>query len=438
MKRLLAAVSVLVAAFLFTACPRLEAGDAWPSFQNGGTVSLSPSSPVELGELEWQIDLKGYGQSAPIILNDQVYVSTVDGDQKDVCLVTAYRLADGRQLWQHSMKNASPTKSSSYVSRAAPSPVADESGLICFFEGGNMVALTAAGKVRWERNLVEDYGSVDARHGLSSSPEQDKDFVYVWVERSDDPYVICLDKQTGKTKWKAAGLGATSWASPRLVPVAGGHHLVLSAIGSIVGFDPATGERLWTFTDISGNSTPSPMPLGQGRFLIGATTGRGESGGGRAADSNGVVEVVKSANEEWTAQYVWQAKRATSSFGSPIVHDGIAFFVNREGVLYGLDVTDGKEIFAKRLKGSVWATPIGIGNKTFFFGKDGVVQTLTDARSGQKLATWNNLPQPMAAASDDPEAPSDGGAVLYAASYVDGKFLLRRGDVLYAVNGEVK
>ena len=65
-----------------------------------------------------------------------------------------------------------------------------------------------------------------------------------------------------------------------------GHHLVLSGIKKLAGLDPESGKRLWDFDGISGNSTPTPCPMGNGRFLIGATTGRGESGGGKASDSN--------------------------------------------------------------------------------------------------------------------------------------------------------
>ena len=82
-----------------------------------------------------------------------------------------------------------------------------------------MVALTHGGDIRWERNLVEDYGEIEARHGLSASVEQDDEKAYLWVERSEQPYVLAVNKATGDTDWKVEGLGTTSWASPRLVPV---------------------------------------------------------------------------------------------------------------------------------------------------------------------------------------------------------------------------
>lgn len=413
----------------------LHAAETWPSFQNGGNVSTTRKMPVQLGDVQWEISLQGYGQSSAIVWGNLAYITTIEGDNKDQCHVIAYQLADGNKAWQHTLDSASTAENSSYISRAAPTPVADADGVICFFEGGNVVALDHAGTVRWERNLVTDYGDVKARHGLSSSLEQNDDSVFVWVERSEEPYILSLNKQTGKTEWKSAGLGATSWASPRLVPVVDGQHLVLSAIGSIAGLDPNTGERLWLFDGISGNSTPTPMPLGDGRFLIGATVARGEAGGGRAAESNGVIQISQAEDKTWTADYAWKAKRATSSFGSPIVHNGVALFVNREGVLYGLNAEDGKELFAKRLRGSMWSTPMGVGDQVFFFERDGKVESLSDIAESQTLTTWDKLPQPP-----KQEEPAAGGRpamfsgpVLYAATWCSDRVLLRRGDRLFSV-----
>jgi outer membrane protein assembly factor BamB len=347
--------------------------------------------------------------------------------------VTAYGLANGKELWSVKVTNATPEESSNYVSKAAPTPAADTDGLICLFEGGNLVALSHDGQIRWKRNLVEDYGELVARHGLSASVEQDESSVYLWLERSEDPYVLSVDKRTGKTNWKAEGVGATSWASPRLVPVPGGRHLVLSAVGSLLGLDPETGRKLWRMDDVTGNSTPTPIPLGDGRFLIGATVGRGgESGEGRAAESNGVVAITPTADGGWQADYQWRAKRATSSFGSPIAHNGMAYFVNRTGVLYGLDLETGDERFAKRLSGSTWATPLGVGNRVFFFSRDGRVSMTSGDRDDPDVVTWEGLPADPKPANASEQSPFS-GSVLYAASLSDALVVLRRGDRLFAV-----
>ncbi len=430
------AIPVLLTAATASA---VSAADVWSSFQNGGAIAVPDERVVQLGEVNWEVDLTGYGQSSPVVHDSQVYVTTVAGDNRDEYHLTAYRLKDGSQAWQHTVANPSPRENTSYHSRAAPTPAVDEAGIICFYEGGLVVSLTHDGELRWERNLVDDYGVVEARHGLAASVEQNDDSVFVWVERSEQPYVVCFSKQNGETKWKADGLGAVSWSSPRLVPVTGGCHLVLSGVGQLAGLDPASGRRLWSLDEISGNSTPTPVPLGDGRFLIGATVGRGESGGGRAAESNGLVEIRQADDGAWSADYVWRAKRATSSFGSPVVHRGIACFVNRAGVVYCLDAATGEERFAKRLKGSTWATPIAVGPRIFFFDRDGGVAAMSETDSDGEI-TWWNLPVPTPksdkARSAESESATSAGAVLYAAAWLSDTVLFRRGDRLFAVGVE--
>ncbi len=422
-------IAVIAAAIIMSQPGYTAAGENWPSFQNGGQVSLESDHAAKLSERKWTATIKGYGQSSPVAFNGQVYVTSVSGENKDQYHITAYRIADGEQIWQHDLANATPQENNNYVSKAAPTPAADDNGVICSFEGGNLVALTHEGVVRWERNLVEEYGAIDARHGLAASLEQSDDAVFVWVERQTDPYVLAVDKPTGKTIWKVPGIGATSWASPRLIEVDGGSHLVLSGIGTLKGLDPETGEQLWSFDGISGNSTPTPIPMGEGRFLIGATVGRESSGDGNAAESNGVVAIQQVEPGVWNVDYLWKAKRATSSFGSPIIHSGFAYFVNRSGVLYCLDATSGQEAYAERVGSSVWATPIAFQSRLLFFGKDGVVKSIAAGNTFHVLGEANVLPDP-AADSGAGEANPFGGPTLYAGIAVDNTILVRSGNEL--------
>ena len=121
------------------------------------------------------------------------------------------------------------------------------------------------------------------------------------------------------------------------------------------------------------------------------------------------------------------------------MHQGIAYFVNRAGVCYGLNSTTGQEIFAKRLKGSTWATPIALGQQIFFFARDGQINILTAEASEPSLTFWNGLPEPPKAGPQETSSGNgrpgsmDYGPVLYAAAWCGDSFLLRRGTRLYRV-----
>ncbi len=415
-----------------------SAEDSWPAFQNGGVLAVPQADlPLKWSPSEgiaWRTKLAGYGQPSPVVKEDLIYVTSTSGEMKEHLHVEAIDLRSGEQVWRVDAKNSSPEKSTNYVSRAAPSPVCDTAGVIALFEGGNVIALTPDGKMRWERDLVADFGEIKARHGLGSSLEQDETRVFAWIERQEQPYILALSKKTGKTIWESAGIGVTSWSSPRLVSVGEGRHLVLSGIGKLTGLDPKTGKQLWHLDDISGNSTPTPVPLGSGRFLIGATEGRGQSSGGNAAASNGVVQIEETEDGKFEARFVWHAKKATSSFGSPVAHQGYACFVNRSGVVYCLDLETGAEQYAQRSSSSIWATPLAAGNRLYLFGRNGTTTVIKSGPKFESLAVnelWATGTQGDSSNADENDGL--GSAVLYAAAAVGSDLILRRGDFLYSI-----
>lgn len=408
----------------------------WGEFQNGGQCvipgSQLPQKWSANSNLAWKAKIEGYGQSTPLVSDHQIVVTSTSGPNKENYFVASFALSNGEKRWQVELQNPSPIENTSYVSRAAPTGVVDQQGFITYFEGGLVVALDPQGKIRWQRNLVEDYGPITSRHGLSSSLEQNAEHLFVWVERSEEPYLAALNKSNGDTVWKVAGLGSTSWSSPRLIPVGDTEQLVCSASGKIAGFDPVSGKRLWDFDQIANNTTCTPMPVGNGRFLIGASDGRGEEAAQTDGTSNGVIEIVKQDDGTYQADFLWQAAKAKSSFGSPIVANDKAYFVNRSGVLFGVDLETGKQKSTARLPiGGIWATPLSQGNLLYLFGSKGTTAVI-DMTNGDSIAE-NVLFESAPAAEGE---MSRGGETLYSAVAVPPVLLLRTGDTLYAMKNQ--
>lgn len=200
-----------------------------------------------------------------------------------------------------------------------------------------------------------------------------------------------------------------------------------SASGRILGLEPKTGERLWEFEDISNNSSCTPMPVGEGRFLIGASDGRGEDAAGDGAASNGLIEITRDDDNAWGARFVWRAEKATSTFGSPVAAGQRALFVNRTGVLYQLDLRTGEQLSATRTEaGGIWATPLICEDLVYLFGHKGTT-SVVEIASGKTVANnrcWD---------SGSGDESARGGGVLYAAAVSEHHLILRRGDRLFAV-----
>jgi outer membrane protein assembly factor BamB len=417
-------------AALVSASP-IVADQGWTAFQNGGQLKCDtlPDAWDAAGKnIAWKISIDGYGQSSPVVFHDQVFLTFTSGPNKEKCHVAAYDLKNGTKRWQQDFTNPTPEESNNYISRAAPTPAVDARGVIVSFEGGLVIALSQDGTIRWQKNLVENYGPIKARHGLSASLEQNDEHLFVWVEREGDPYVLALQKDSGDVVWKTAGVGSTSWSSPRLIAVGGSSHLVCSASGRVAGYDAKTGNKLWEFTDIANNTTCTPIPVGDGLFIIGASDGRGEQPSGTTAASSGLIEIQAGADGKYTAGYKWRAEKATCSFGSPIVAANKVWLVNRSGVLYQLDLDTGKQVSAERISaGSVWATPLATDNRLYLFGKSGVT-SIVDLANASEITTCTTWEQ-----TAETGANSMGGAVLYAAVTAGDALLIRRGDALYAV-----
>ncbi|MEM9588478.1 MAG: PQQ-binding-like beta-propeller repeat protein, partial [Planctomycetota bacterium] len=203
-------VAISSAALTGFATPASAQEPSWSGFQNGGVIASDAGVPTEWTpetNIAWTAAIEGYGQSTPVVGHGLIVVTSTSGENKDDYHLTAFDAESGKQRWQVSSKNPSPFKNSPMVSRAAPSAIAHSGGFIAFYEGGLVMAVDPKGDAVWERNLVQEYGPIEARHGLAASVTQDKLNAFVWVERSEDPYIVALNKGTGEVAWKSEGVG---------------------------------------------------------------------------------------------------------------------------------------------------------------------------------------------------------------------------------------
>jgi outer membrane protein assembly factor BamB len=404
----------------------------WPAFLGGQQRDkLDVAIPSEWSPqsgIAWRAKLPGHGQSSPVQVGDLVYVTAIDGPQKETNLVLAFDLATGKQQWEQQSKSSLLVKNDVYTSRAAPTPVADKQGVYAFFESGNLIALSPSGEVRWERSLIDDYGKYQGRFGLGGSLAQLQDRIFVLADNEGPAYLLAIDKASGETLWKTERTPRTAWSSPMIVNVDGKPQIVVSSAGSIDGYDPATGKQLWTFDDVGGNTVASPIPFGDGRFLVGASPGRNGENTAGAKRSNMAIEIRRDG-DAFTPVVLWRNEQATSSFGTPIVHQGFAYYTNRAGVLFCLDAKTGETSYNARIAESNWATPIGLSDRIYFFGRGGTTTVMAAGGQPQKLAE-NKLYQPAAGGGG---RGGFGGEIQYGVALTPAGIVVRTGSMLYLI-----
>lgn len=416
---------------------------AWTGFRGDGTNRASDGNlPTEWSpakNIAWKIDLPGYGQSAPVVWGDQAFVTSVEGPNKEKCIVSAHDLASGKQRWLHRFDAGTTQKASNMVSRAAPTPCVDAAGVYAFFESGDLLKLTHAGKVQWKRSLTGEYGKFDVGHGIGSSPAQTDQAVIVLADHGGPSYLLAVDKNTGKNLWKADRKSRVSWSSPAIASRGNRQEVIVSSNGSVDGYDARTGEQLWSFDDVAGNTVASATVVGD-RVLVGASAGRQDPDAGSAARSNCCLKLVEKEGKR-TFEVAWRARQASSSFASPLIHGKYAYFINKVGVVYCLDVETGEQHYAERLKGSCWATPLGVGNRVYFFGTDGTTTVLESGPAFKKLAVnqlWTEEEARKFSSAEEGKEGQDGygrsiDPVVYGVAVADGAFLVRSGTQLFRV-----
>lgn len=424
-----------------------DAPPRWPGFLGAGATPVDAKSlPLEWSpekNIAWSRELPGDGQSSPVIWGQTVFVTSVEGENKDTYHVLAIDLSSGEVRWRQKVASTSPVKNSLYVSRAAPTPVVDAEAVYVYFESGDVAALSHAGNVLWQRSLANDYGKFTNKFGLAASPVMAGDSIVILVDDEGPSYLVSLSKRDGTTQWKTERTSRVSWSSPALLTINGKSQIVISSAGSVDGYDPSTGERLWTYEAVGGNTAATPIAFGNGRFLVGASAGREAERAENAKESN-LAMTIESVDGKMLPKVLWKNTEATPSFGSPIVHEGHAYWVNRQGVVFCLDAETGELKYKERTKQSIWATPLALGDRIYLFGKDG---STTVIAAGPKFAVLaeNQLWDPEAVKADAEKIAAEeteerkkaaahfSGPVQYGVAAVDGSLLIRTGNRLYCV-----
>ena len=381
-------------------------GHSWPSFRGDG-ASRSPAKhlPVEWSDkknIRWNVKLPGYGQSSPVVWNGRVFTTSTEGDNSEKVSVRCTSLLDGKELWSRSFSSSSPIERSKMVSQAAPSPVVDSKGVYVFFESGDLLALNHEGTELWRKNLGNEYGPLTGHHGLGSSLFQSDTCLGLLLDHPDPSYLLCFDKLNGKAVWSVKREKRVSWATPTLV----GDSLFISSNGLLEEFDFTTGKQLWFVGDLTGNTVASATVSGD--LVIVGSSAKGNCIAVRRGGSGDVTET----------HVAWKAQEATSSFGSPLIHEGHVYFVSRAGILSCLDLKTGEQKWDRRLGASCWASPLAAAGNIYFFDKAG--KTLVIKSGGSQTVVAQN------------DLSIDG--TVYGVAALEEVFVLRTGTQLICIN----
>ena len=347
--------SLIIAAVLI---PTSDAAD-WRQFRGNAanSVATGESLPTELSgdTIAWKADLPGRGLSGPIIIGEQVFVSASSGYTQDRLHVISFDVTDGHQQWERQFVATGRTMTHDKMCNATPTMASDGQRVFAFFSSNDLICLDLAGNLQWMRGFGSEFPNASNSLGMSSSPVVVGSTVVVQVESDAESFACGVDAESGVTIWQIDRPKAANWTSPSILP-ATDHQPALVLLQSSKGLtavDPVSGTIAWNFD--KGASTIPSATVESGSVVI---------------PSNGLTAIRPAADN--TFEQLWNSSSISPATSSPVVVDGLAFALNRGGVLSAGDTRSGERLWQLRLRGEFSSTPITANGYLYLFNEDGI------------------------------------------------------------------
>jgi outer membrane protein assembly factor BamB len=192
------------------------------------------------------------------------------------------------------------------------------------------------------------------------------------------------------------------WCTPVVVRIGDRDELVYAGGETLKGYDPKTGEELWTLDGPTKEVVPTVVI---GPELIYSASGRqGPTLGVRPGGRGNVTD----------SHVAWRAVRGGPHVPTPLLFGGRLYVFNDFGIASCLDAQTGDFLWQDRLRDKFSASGIAAGVHLYFGSETGVVYVV---RPGDKMdvVRENDLKEP----------------ILASPAALAGKLYFRAGNTLY-------
>lgn len=247
-QRRLGACGLLVLCLVAT----VTATEDWARFRgpNGTGLSTSTNLPNEFGadkNVVWKTTLPP-GQSSPVLTRTRIFVTAhtpfKDKTKNNYQLfVIALSRETGKVLWQREVPRLHKGRLENVNGPASPSPVTDGTNVYAFFQEFGLIAFDAEGKEKWRLPL----GPFNMFYGFGASPMLVDDKLILPVDQDMGSYLLAVNKNTGKVKWKIERPEVISGYSTPTVwqPKNGAKQIIVPESFQLSAYSVADGKRVW-------------------------------------------------------------------------------------------------------------------------------------------------------------------------------------------------
>jgi outer membrane protein assembly factor BamB len=346
--------------------------------------------------------------------------------------------ADGEIRWKKKVCTGNQDARAGEGNSASPSPSTDGEHVWVFFGTGILACYSVAGDEVWKFDVADRFGKIDIQFGMTSTPVLDGDALYLQLihgamvlgDQTRTGKVIRLDKKTGQTVWEVDRVTNAqfeckhSYASPFIYRHGKEEFLVVHGADCITGHALTDGKERWRFGGLNGPTATNPKPDDKTfRFVASPCCAPGViivptcKGGPSVAllvsddlagDCTAKKSVVKWINP------------VTPDVSIPLVADGLAYMLHKDGKLQCVDLETGKDVYFERTHTAQHRTsPLLVGDRIYYGSNDGWVSVIKAGRDFEIL-----------------DAIDFGGEAITASLFTaDGVLYVRSYDALYAIKG---
>ena len=309
---------------------------AWPEWRGPGRAAIVNAGQIPARwpasfNRSWTVPV-GEGYASPVVGGGLAFVHSRQDPQE---VVTAVDIATSKVRWREAYP--APFNKNGYAVKMGKGPNATPllagGRLFVLGASGHLLAMDAAsGKRLWSKDFSSLIDTSKLFCGTAASPILANGAVVVQVG-SDvrGGQIVALDPATGAERWLWKGDGP-GYASPILIDVAGGQHLVTLTNKSVVGLDAKTGSAMWSipFPDEWHENIVTPVWTGRELVVSGIRQGT------RAFR-------LARAGSGWSATEAWKNADVTMYMSSPVAGDGLIYGLSakQKGQFVAVDSTTG-------------------------------------------------------------------------------------------------
>ena len=271
--------AVLITAFLLlNFANTTQANEAmWPQFRGPGGLGIAPDNqayPTKLDmskNLLWKTEVPK-GHSSPCIWGDRIFITARSGKNLEtICIARG----NGKIKWRKTVEPETMEKITGTNSHASPTPVCDGKRVYVYFGSFGLLAYDFDGNELWKKPLpVPEMG-----HGSASSPISADGLVVINCDQKEEPYLLAVDKSTGKQVWKIkrpVTKRMYSWSTPVLWKQGDKTELVVLGRERLIAYDLKDGRERWWVKNLPIETASTPVYAGETLYITATVSFHGD------------------------------------------------------------------------------------------------------------------------------------------------------------------